>query len=207
MLAHSYLTIQGPAEGNYKEKRSKFLAFAYPVKSENEIKSNIEKLKKKYFDARHHCFAWVLGADKDKFRTFDDGEPNHSAGDPILGQIRSRDLTNILVVVVRYFGGIKLGVGGLVAAYKAAAYEALQNAKVIEEHVVAFFRITYSYDATPQAMKLVKEFDLKVADQIFEQRGTMDVQVSLGVKEDFLKSVELLKSLNVALTVEQLQGD
>ncbi len=110
-------------------------------------------------------------------------------------------------MVVRYFGGIKLGVGGLVAAYKAAADEALQNAKVIEEHVVAFFRITYSYDATPQAMKLVKEFDLKVADQIFEQRGTMDVQVSLGVKEDFLKSVELLKSLNVALTVEQLQGD
>lgn len=207
MPAYSYLTIQSSAEGSYKEKGSKFLAFAYPVKSEEEIKSHIEKLKKKYFDARHHCFAWALGAEKDKFRAFDDGEPNHSAGDPILGQIRSRDLTNILVVVVRYFGGIKLGVGGLVAAYKAAAYDALQNAKVIEEDVMEIFRLIYSYDATPQIMKLVKEFDLKVVNQIFEEGGIMDVQVSLGVKKDFLKSVELLKSLNVALKLEQLKGD
>lgn len=207
MSAHSYLTIQSPAEGNYKEKGSKFLAFAYPVKSENEIKSHIGNLKKKYFDARHHCFAWILGADKDKFRAFDDGEPNHSAGDPILGQIRSRELTNILVVVVRYFGGIKLGVGGLVAAYKAAAYDALQNAKVIEEEVREIFRLMYSYDTTPQIMKLVKEFDLKVVNQIFDEGGIMDVQVWLGVRKDFLKSVELLKSLNVALKLEQLKGD
>ena len=135
MIVFSYHTLGNTAEGSYKEKGSKFMAFAYPVVSESEIKERLEALRKKYFDARHHCFAYILGADKTRFRAFDDGEPNHSAGDPILGQIRSRDLTNVLVVVVRYFGGVKLGVGGLISAYKAAAEEALNNAIVMERDV------------------------------------------------------------------------
>src|SRR5690348_8464579 len=103
MAPFSYTTIQSPAEGMYKEKGSKFLAFAFPVASEEDIRENLEALRKKYYDARHHCYAYMLGPDKKKFRAFDDGEPNHSAGDPILGQIRSKGLTNILIVVVRYF--------------------------------------------------------------------------------------------------------
>ncbi len=117
----SYITIKAGSQGIYKEKGSKFLSFAHPIATEEEGKEFLLSLKKKYFDARHHCFAWVLDADKSRHRASDDGEPNHSAGDPILGQIRSRNLTNVIVVVVRYFGGTKLGVGGLMAAYKTAA--------------------------------------------------------------------------------------
>ncbi|MEQ9007162.1 MAG: YigZ family protein, partial [Ekhidna sp.] len=115
-----YHTIKEKSEGLYKEKGSKYLAFAYPVKSEVEIKEIQESLRKEYYDARHHCFAWVLGMDDQSYRANDDGEPAHSAGDPILGQIRSFELTNVLVVVIRYFGGTKLGVGGLINAYKTA---------------------------------------------------------------------------------------
>ncbi len=116
MNVFSFHTIEGPSEGLYKQLGNKFMAFAYPVSSEEEVKIKIETLKKKYFDAHHHCFAWTLGEDKRRHRAFDDGEPNHSAGDPILGQIKSKNLTNVLVVVVRYFGGVKLGVGGLMQA-------------------------------------------------------------------------------------------
>jgi uncharacterized YigZ family protein len=135
MAVFSYRTIQAPTEGIYKEKGSKFLAFAYPVETEADVKGHLERIKKEYFDARHHCFAYMLGADRKKFRAFDDGEPNHSAGDPILGQIRSKNITNVLVIVVRYFGGTKLGVGGLISAYKTAAEDALNRAAVIEKEV------------------------------------------------------------------------
>src|SRR5690242_5641679 len=125
MSVFSYQTIEKSSDSIYKEKGSRFLAFARPVSSESDVKKVLESLRKEYFDARHHCFAWILGPEKKLFRAFDDGEPNHSAGDPILGQIRSRNLTNVLVVVVRYFGGTKLGVGGLISAYKTAASDAL----------------------------------------------------------------------------------
>jgi uncharacterized YigZ family protein len=121
MPVFSYLTIASPSEGSYKEKGSRFLAFAYPVSSETEIREKLESLKAQYFDARHHCYAWMLGPEKKHFRANDDGEPNHSAGDPILGQLRAMKLTNVLIVVVRYFGGTKLGVGGLISAYRSAA--------------------------------------------------------------------------------------
>src|SRR6186713_1623645 len=133
MPANSFFTITSASQGIYKEKGSKFLSFAYPVQSESDIKEHIAFLKSEYFDARHHCYAWMLGPERNHFRAFDDGEPNHSAGDPILGQIRSKNLTNVLVVVVRYFGGTKLGVGGLISAYKIAAEEALSKAVIIEK--------------------------------------------------------------------------
>jgi uncharacterized YigZ family protein len=126
-------TLLAPAEAIFKEKRSKFLAFAYPVESETEIKENISYLKKKYHDARHHCYAYILGADKSSYRMNDDGEPSGTAGRPIHGQLLSKEVTNVLIVVVRYFGGVKLGTGGLRVAYKLAAKEVLENATIIEK--------------------------------------------------------------------------
>ncbi|HEY9049147.1 MAG TPA: YigZ family protein, partial [Ohtaekwangia sp.] len=160
MSVLSYRTIQQPAEGMYKEKGSKFLAFAYPVDSEAAIRERLDALRKEYFDARHHCYAWMLGPERKHFRANDDGEPNHSAGDPILGQIRSKELTNILIVVVRYFGGTKLGVGGLISAYKIASEDALSHAIVVEREVTEMITIRYEYASTPEVMKLVKDFDL-----------------------------------------------
>lgn len=192
MPAFEYYTIQAHSRGIYREKGSKFLAFAYPVRSEEEIKEKVGALKKEYFDARHHCFAWILGADKTKFRAFDDGEPNHSAGDPILGQIRSRDLTNVLVVVVRYFGGVKLGVGGLTSAYKAAAEDALNSASIVLEEVKEIHAINYDYAATPEVMRLVKEFDLEIVDQRFEETCTMKILVRKKDEERLLEKIDLL---------------
>lgn len=202
MEIFSFRTIQSYSEGYYKESGSKFLAFAYPVSSEEEIKSKIEGLKKKYFDATHHCFAWVLGADKSKFRAVDDGEPNHSAGDPILGQIRSKELTNVLVVVVRYFGGTKLGVGGLIQAYKASAEEALNQAIIIEEDVTENFLIRYPYDETSEVMRLVKEFETKILKQEYMEDCLLEIQVKLINKDSLLSKVELLQALSHEITFE-----
>jgi uncharacterized YigZ family protein len=197
MTVFSYRTIPGPSEAIYKEKGSKFLAFAYPVSDEKEVKICIEGLKKTYFDARHYCFAWMLGAEKTHFRAYDDGEPNHSAGDPILGQIRSKEITNVLVVVVRYFGGTKLGVGGLISAYKTAAAEALSNAGVIEKDVMHDATLVYDYAVTPEIMKLVKEFDLGILSQEFNDACVMRIKVKAIVKEKFDEKVSLLNKLGI----------
>ena len=135
MAEITFKTIAAPAEAIYKEKRSKFLAFAYPVENEAEIKEKISFLKKKYHDARHHCYAYILGANKATFRMNDDGEPSGTAGRPIHGQLLSKDVVNVLIVVVRYFGGVKLGTGGLRIAYKLAAKEVLENVTIIEKNV------------------------------------------------------------------------
>ena len=179
MELFSYKTIDRPAKGLYREKGSKFLAFAYPVQSEEDIRTHVEHLKREYFDARHHCYAWMLGADKAQFRAFDDGEPNHSAGDPILGQIRSRDITNVLVVVVRYFGGVKLGVGGLVSAYKTAANDALAKANTIEVEITVPLAVTFTYMATSDVMRVLKEYDLQIARQDFSGECRIDLHVPL----------------------------
>lgn len=199
MHPYSYLTIASPAEGIYKEKGSKFLAFAYPVHSEIEIKEKIEALRKEYFDARHHCFAWVLGTDKARFRSFDDGEPNHSAGDPILGKIRSAALTNILVVVVRYFGGVKLGIGGLIGAYKAAAEDVLTNARVIEEHVTEVWTLNFEYETTSEMMRLLKEIDLKILSQDFTDKTQLKISVPVQEKEKLQSRLELMKALGKSI--------
>jgi uncharacterized YigZ family protein len=204
MPVFSYLTIQSGSEGSYKEKGSRFLAFAYPIESEVEIKEKIELLKKEYFDARHHCFAWILGADKKRFRAFDDGEPNHSAGDPILGQIRSKALTNILVVVVRYFGGTKLGVGGLISAYKLAAEDALNKAAIIEEEVREIFRVIYGYTSTPEIMRMVKDYDLKILQQNFEADCVMNFSVRLRDKDVLIDKINLLMATGHSIKVEDI---
>lgn len=199
MKIFSYRTLLNPAEGQFKEKGSRFLAFTYPVTSEAEIKGHLAHLKKEYFDARHHCFAWTLGADKKLFRAFDDGEPNHSAGDPILGQIRSRDLTNVLVVVVRYFGGVKLGVGGLISAYKTAAEEALNHSIIIEKEVAETIRVVYDYTATPEVMRLVKEFSLVIQSQNFEAKGILVADYRLRDRERLFERLELLKAMGAKI--------
>lgn len=199
MPAFSYHTIASGAEGSYREKGSKFLAFAYPVASEAEVKEKIEALKARYFDARHHCYAWILGADKKQYRANDDGEPNHSAGDPILGQLRAMNVTNVLIVVVRYFGGVKLGVGGLVAAYRSAAEESLRNATIIEREVFERVTVRYPYTATADIMRLVKEFDLRIIAQEFEESCTLEAELALRNKVGFNEKVNLLKMLGVQI--------
>jgi uncharacterized YigZ family protein len=195
MAPFSCRTIQNASEGSYKELGSKFLAFACPVESEQEIKENIEHLKKKYFDATHHCFAWILGADRSRFRAFDDGEPNHSAGDPILGQLRSRDLTNVLVVVVRYYGGVKLGVGGLIHAYKLATEDALSKTSLILKDVVEKFSLHYPYDETQKVLRLIKDYDITIIKQEYSEDCLLKGEIKLSERKDFLKKITLLQAL------------
>jgi uncharacterized YigZ family protein len=204
MEVQSYRTIQTATEGEYKEKGSKFLAFAFPVKSEADVKESLAMLRKKYFDARHHCYGYILGADKSTFRANDDGEPNHSAGDPILGQIRSKNLTNVLVVVVRYFGGTKLGVGGLVSAYKTAAEDALKHAIVIEKEVTRKLQIEYPYTSTPEVMKLVKDFELDITDQQFQEDCILVATVKLKLLHSFSEKFNLLIALGHAIKMQWL---
>jgi uncharacterized YigZ family protein len=192
----SFRTISAPATGSYREKGSRFLAFAYPVTSEAEISGFLQHLKKEYFDARHHCYAWVLGADKRKFRANDDGEPNHSAGDPILGQIRSHDLTNVLVVVVRYFGGTKLGVGGLINAYRIASADAISQAQIVIREVEVELTVDYGYACSPEVMRLVKEFDLTVMDQAFNERAELKLRVRLKDQAELRERLRLLSALH-----------
>lgn len=198
----AYLTIEGPSEGLYKEKGSKFLAFASPVGSEAEAKALLSDLKKRHFDARHHCYAWVIGAAGVQYRAFDDGEPSHSAGDPILGQIRSRGLTNILVAVVRYFGGTKLGVGGLVSAYKTAAADAIAKAVVVRREVAVPLRLVYPYDSTPAVMKLVKTYDLTVVEQAFDADCSLTATVPQRNYEGIREQVHLLNATGTHIRLQ-----
>jgi uncharacterized YigZ family protein len=201
MTVFSYLTIQGPCEGLYKEKGSKFLAFAYPVSSEVEIRDHIRNLRKKYHDARHQGFGYIIGPDQKTWRAFDDGEPNHSTGDPILGQIRSRKITNVLVVVVRYFGGTKLGVSGLIGAYRAAANDALSKSTIVEREVMTVLEIEFEFPSTPEVMKLVKDFDLGIDRQEFSDKGHMNFAVRLRVHEEVLKKISLLNAQGSSIVI------
>lgn len=167
MFEDEYKMITAPAEGLYKEKGSKFIALAYPVKSIEEAKVKLEEVRKAYHDARHHCYAWRLGFDKSVFRTNDDGEPSGTAGKPILGQIQSFDLTNILIVVTRYFGGTKLGVGGLINAYKSASRDALEEAKIITKKVYDVYELKFDYPLMNEVMRILKEEGLDQTDQDF----------------------------------------
>jgi len=201
----SFQTISSSATAEYKEKGSKFIALAFPVSSEEEVKNRLAEVKKKYFDARHHCYGYILGADKSKFRAYDDGEPNHSAGDPILGQIRSKNLTNVLLVVVRYFGGTKLGVGGLVTAYKTASEEALNQAEIVQHQITQTVVFEFTYDVTPAVMKLVKEFDLKIIAQEFNEMSVLKAEVLLSQKDNLVERVRLLNVTGTVFAITTLE--
>lgn len=199
MSKTSYHTITKTTEGLYKEKGSKFIAVAIPVTSEEEVKEQQEALRKKYYDARHHCYAYVIGEDYAQFRANDDGEPNHSAGDPILGQIRSKDLTNTLVVVIRYFGGTKLGVSGLIHAYKTATEEALNENRIVNIQITDTVDIIFDYESTNEVMRLVKDMDLKIASQKYEVDCSLIVKVQVDQTEMLLKKLQLLKDTGSSL--------
>lgn len=174
----TYKTITAPCEGVFTEKRSKFIAMAFPVTTLEEIKEHLAECQKRYFDARHVCYAYMLGHERTNFRANDNGEPSGTAGRPILGAINSRELTDILVVVVRYFGGIKLGTGGLIVAYKAAAAEALDVAEVVEKTVDLTLDVLFEYPMMNEVMRIVKEEAPTVVEQDFQ----MDCRLRLSIR-------------------------
>jgi uncharacterized YigZ family protein len=157
LFSDTYKTIEKEASGLFKDRGSRFIALAIPVSGQEEIKARLEELRKEYHDARHHCYAWVLTPDRQAWRVNDDGEPSGTAGKPILGQINSRELTNIIVVVIRYFGGTLLGVSGLINAYRSAAADALDNAEIVERHLTETWLITFPYEAMNDVMRVLKE--------------------------------------------------
>ncbi len=192
IISDEYYSIEAPAEGVFKDQKSRFLAFAYPVESEAEVKALLEKARRDYHDARHHCLAYRIGHDGGLWRASDDGEPSGTAGRPILGQIDSAGLSDVAVIVVRYFGGIKLGVPGLIAAYRAATQDAFQNAVKVRKVAGRWYRLAYDYSQMPEVMKIVKEMALPQREQSFAQECTLQVRVRLSSEADFLEKIKNL---------------
>ena len=176
----TYKTISSASEEVlYKEKNSKFFGYAFPVSNEEEIKEHLDLLRKEHFSARHWCYAYQIGTEKIQYRANDDGEPNNSAGMPIYGQIQSFEVTNVLVVVVRYFGGVKLGVGGLISAYKTAAQMALENSEIVEQTINKYFTISFGYGHMNKVMRIIKEKNL----QIVSQKMEMDCEIQISIRK------------------------
>lgn len=194
IIRDTYKSIPGQAEGLFKDNGSRFISFAFPVETEEEVKEIVGRLKKEFHDARHHCYAYRLGYLGDKFRANDDGEPSGSAGRPILGQIDSRGLSDVLVVVVRYFGGIKLGIPGLIRAYKTSTADALDKAGTRDKTAGNRFRLTFSYEVLPQVMKILKDMDLKQKNQDFGTECSLETWVRLSQENDFTNK---LSNINV----------
>ena len=181
MESDLYKTISKPAEGKlFKDKNSKFYGYAFPVTNENQIKSHLEALKKEHYSARHWCYAYQLGTEDIKYRANDDGEPNNSAGMPIYGQIQSFDVTNILIIVVRYYGGIKLGVGGLINAYRTGAQLALEASQIIEKTINKTFQLKFEYKNMSKVMRLLKENQVEITKQTLELNCLLEISVRKG---------------------------
>ena len=184
-IQDSYKSIAAEAKGLFKDNGSRFIAHAYPVETEEEVKEIVAALKKEYFDARHHVYAYRLGYLGDKFRANDDGEPSGSSGRPVLGQIDSMGLSDILVVVIRYFGGIKLGIPGLIRAYKSSTADALANAEIIEKIASKVFRVHFGYMSMNSVMKILKDLELEQKNQKFDMECSIDVTVRLSLVDTF----------------------
>jgi len=198
MFVDTYKTIAGPSEGIYREKGSKFIALAFPVESEAEVKEKLAEIQKQYFDARHHCYSYILGPNKDAYRLNDNGEPSGTAGRPIHGQLLSKDLTNTLVIVVRYFGGIKLGVSGLINAYKTAAKDALDAATIIEKTVDETYKVSFDYSVMNSVMQLLKDPYVTILGQGYEDRYLISFKIR---RREADRVVTALKKINT-VTVE-----
>lgn len=181
-MEDTYKTIEGQSEAIYTEKRSKFIAIAIPVRTLTEVKAHLEEYQKKYYDARHVCYAYMLGAERKEFRANDNGEPSGTAGKPILGQINSNELTDILIIVVRYFGGIKLGTSGLIVAYRTAAAQAIAEATIIEKTVDQDVKIVFEYPFMNDVMRIVKE----ETPEILEQSYNMDCIMRLRIRKSLM---------------------
>ena len=197
LIKDTYASIAGRSDGLFKDNGSRFIAQAYPVESEEEVKEIVGSLKKEYHDARHHCFAYRLGLDGSRWRANDDGEPSGSAGRPILGQIDAAGLSDILVVVIRYFGGIKLGIPGLIRAYKTSTADALAQATVVEKVAGKDYRLTFPYLSMNAVMKVVKDMSLPQKDQFFAERCSMLLRVRLSQEAAFLDRVSNIEGIDV----------
>ncbi|MBP5377168.1 MAG: YigZ family protein [Bacteroidaceae bacterium] len=192
-----YKTIKEKAEGTYSEKRSKFLAFAIPVSTVDEVKTLVAEYQKKYYDARHVCYAYMLGAERKEFRANDNGEPSGTAGKPILGQINSNELTNILIIVVRYFGGIKLGTSGLIVAYRLAAAEAIAAAEIIEKTVDEDVKVKFEYPMMNEVMKVVKDMEPQIVSQDFDMDCRMTLRIRKGEAERMKEKLKKIETLSI----------
>ena len=192
----SYITLESPAEGTYREKGSRFLAFGFPVQKEEEIHTIIASLRKKYHDARHHCYAYRLGPAGETYRVNDDGEPSGTAGKPIYGQLLSNNLTNVLVVVVRYFGGTLLGTGGLITAYRSATADMILHAKIIVRLVEVKVRLSFPYDTLNGVMKILKEESLSPCEADYNTICTLVVKVRASLLDKLTGRVKIIAGLH-----------
>jgi uncharacterized YigZ family protein len=198
-VADSYLSVAGESKSVFREKASKFIGISLPVTSETEVKDQLDRIRKEYFDASHHCYAYRLGYEKSLYRTNDDGEPSGSAGKPIYGQILSKDLSDVLIVVVRYFGGTKLGVPGLINAYRTSAREALDTAHIIEKLVTLKFRVTFEYPAMNEVMRILRDEHAQILGQGFEQGCIVDFQIRKSQAEGVKSKFSRLNNISVNL--------
>lgn len=190
-----YKTIEGPSEGLYREKGSRFLSFSFPVSGVEDIKPILDTLRKQYHDARHHCYAYMLGQERLTWRVNDDGEPSGTGGKPILGQINSYGLTNILIVVVRYFGGTLLGVSGLINAYRSAAASALENARITERMLQEHYFLTFPYIAMNDVMKVLKEENIAQYDQVFDTECRLNISFRASAREKVIARLSRIDGL------------
>ena len=197
LFEDTYKTISTPTEGIFKDRGSKFLAYAYPIVHENEVKPLVENLKKEHFKAVHHCYAYRLGLDRSNFRVNDDGEPSGTAGKPILNTLLSQEITNVLVVVVRYFGGTLLGVSGLINAYKSATIEAMAVADIIEKTVNDVYNVNFEFVQMNDIMKVVKEFGLKLRNQTYDNQCTMELEFRKKLTNQVIGKLEKIDGISV----------
>ncbi len=196
-IRDSYKSIASESRGLFKDNGSRFIAHAYPVETEEEVREIVASLKKEYYDARHHVYAYRLGYMGDKFRANDDGEPSGSSGRPVLGQIDSCGLSDILVVVVRYFGGIKLGIPGLIRAYKSSTADALANAEIIEKIASKMYRVRFGYMSMNGVMKVMKDMGLGQKNQKFDMECSLDTSVRLSQVDTFLERMGDVEGCNI----------
>jgi uncharacterized YigZ family protein len=197
LFEDTYNTVARKSQGLFKDKGSKFIAFAIPVQTEEQIKEELELLKKSYYDARHHCYAWILGFSKDAHRLNDDGEPSGTAGKPIHGQLLASDLTNTLIVVIRYFGGIKLGVRGLINAYKFAAQDAIQNNTIETRIVREVYQVKFVYEDMNVVMRIMKEEELDQLGQNFHLNCSIDFAVRKNRADQVVQRMKDLRKVDV----------
>jgi uncharacterized YigZ family protein len=202
-MAEKYLTVSKSVESIYKEKGSKFLSFLYPVTSLDEVKEYLTQLKKKYYDATHHCYAYIIGYDKETFRMNDDGEPSSTAGKPIYGQLQSNDLTNVLLVVVRYFGGTKLGVSGLIKAYKESSAECIALAEIVEKQVKHKYNIYFAYEDMNVVMNILKQNNAEQKNQIFDLNCQIEVLIDKRNSLKFESSIPPVSTIRIEFVGEE----
>jgi uncharacterized YigZ family protein len=201
-ISDSYFTISESSTGEFKDKGSKFIAFAIPFTNVDNLKKHLEEIKAIHPKARHFCWAYKIGIDNNRFRSSDDGEPSGSAGKPILNVILSKNLSDVLLVVVRYFGGTLLGVSGLINAYKSASLEAIANAKIIEKLVYSKFIFKYHFENTNDIMRIIKEFDLKILGQNYIDMCEMEVEIRRSLVEKVLEKIKELRFVEITFDDE-----